>query len=449
MSLFYLLSGLAVAVLLLIISISRWSWPPLFSLLLAALGLGFYFGLSGAEVIAAVSSGFGGILAGIGLVVVLGSIIGVALERSGAALVIAETVLAWFGPQRPALAMAIIGALVSIPVFCDSGFVLLAGVSRSLAKKSGQSLGVLSLALAAGLYTTHTLVPPTPGPIAAAGQLGADAYLGTIMLLGGLLTIPLVLLATWLSKRLGASLQLEALTQAEESPQLPLALPSPWLSFLPLLLPILLIAMGTISSFFDWKNSVAALFRFAGQPVVALFLGCLPALWLARKAAASWSEWTQKGIALSGPILIITGAGGAFGAVLKASPLQAAIEQSLGESTLSFPFLLLLAFTIAAVLKTAQGSSTNALVITAGMMAPLAAASALSGAFAYALLVLAIGGGAMTVSHANDSYFWVVSKFSGMPLGQAYRSYTLLTGIMGLAVLGLVLLLSVAYTGLG
>ncbi|MEM9837310.1 MAG: GntP family permease [Bacteroidota bacterium] len=448
-----LLLPIVLAIVFIIVSISRWAWHPVFSLLVASLGLGFVFGLDGATTVQTVSQGFGSILGGIGLIVVFGSIIGVALEKSGAAVQIAERVLQWFGPRRPALAVAVIGALTSIPVFCDSGFILLNGLNKSLAKRSGASLGVLSLSLAAGLYTTHTLVPPTPGPIAAAGQLGADDYIGTIMLLGVVVAIPVIYfsyrMSTWLGQRItvtttqktgdftGASLENTANLPKEESVP-----PSLGLSFLPLLLPIVLIAAGTVVRFIEWQHPLADLVLFTGQPLMALLLACLPAYLLARKQG-EWSAWCTQGVKLAGPILIITGAGGAFGAILKASALQRAIEDSLGQQQLSFTLLLCLAFVIAALLKTAQGSSTNALVITAGMMAPIAAATDLATGTEYALLVLAIGAGAMTVSHANDSYFWVVTRFSGIPVGQAYRTYTVLTGLMGLVSFLMVWLLSV------
>ncbi|MEL6356530.1 MAG: GntP family permease [Bacteroidota bacterium] len=441
-----LLIAILIAVVFIIVTISRFGWHPVFSLLVASLGLGFYFGLDGAAIISTIGNGFGSILSGIGLIVVLGSVIGVALEQSGAAVRIAEAVLDFFGPKRPALAVSVIGALVSIPVFCDSGFILLAGLNRSLARKSGEALGVLSLALAAGLYTTHTLVPPTPGPIAAAGQLGADDYLGTIMLLGGIISIPVIMLAYFLSKKLGNSLVVEEAEGTSAGAELVdnrqvKAMPL-WLSFAPLLLPILLIATGTLVKFSGAENILAKTALFFGQPLMSLLVGCLPAYWLSTRIKANFKAWTTKGVQLSGPILIITGAGGAFGAILKASPLQAAIKESLAGGQLSFLVLLLLAFAIAALLKTAQGSSTNALVITASLLAPLATVAGVSGAVQYALLVLAIGGGAMTVSHANDSYFWVVTRFSGIPVGQAYRSYTLLTGLMGLVTLGMVLVLA-------
>lgn len=441
---------IALGILFMVLSISRWDWHPVFSLLVTSVGLGFAFGLDGSTIVRTMSSGFGNILGYIGLIVVFGSIIGVALERSGAALRIAEFILDLIGPKHPALAVAVIGALTSIPVFCDSGFILLSGLNKSLAKRSGEPLGVLALSLAAGLYTTHTLVPPTPGPIAAAGQLGAENYLGTIMLLGLLVSVPVVLVAHGLSKWLGRSLVLEPLgseaedfnvAKVEQGSHVDRVPPSLIVSFLPLVLPILLIAAATVVQFMNWKGLVAEVLLFIGQPLVALLLACIPAWLLARPQTKEWIQWSSAGVELSGPILIITGAGGAFGAILKASPLQTELDVLLAGSVLSYTALLLLAFTIAALLKTAQGSSTTALVVTAGMLSPLVAALGLTESSEFALIVLSIGAGAMTVSHANDSYFWVVTRFSGIPVGQAYRSYTLMTGLMGLVSMGMILLL--------
>ncbi len=153
--------------------------------------MGLIAGLSPQDVIKAITGGFGGTLGGIGIVIAAGTIIGFILERSGAALVMANTVLRWVGETRSVLAMAFTGSIVSIPVFCDSGFVVLSPLNRSLAEKSNQSLSIFAIALSMGLYSTHVFVPPTPGPIAAAAALGAD--LGMVILLGLLVSIPCVL----------------------------------------------------------------------------------------------------------------------------------------------------------------------------------------------------------------------------------------------------------------
>ncbi|RMF03776.1 MAG: GntP family permease [Bacteroidetes bacterium] len=428
-----LLLLIAVAIAFIVLASARWHWHPFLALLTATLGLGLVVGLAPMQVIEAINQGFGGVLGYIGLIVVLGSMIGLILEKSGAALRIAQLILRLLGPKRPALAMAIIGAIVSIPVFCDSGFIILSGLNQALAKQTGKKRATLALALAAGLYTTHTLVPPTPGPIAAAGNLGATAHLGLIMLLGGALAIPTLLIAWWFARRTGAQIEVEELasTIAEQA-----ALPSTLRALLPIVLPIVLIALAASLGFVGYAGPGAIWIAFLGHPLLALFLGLLAALALLPSWSSEYlSGWLAEGIALAGPILVITGAGGAFGGVLKATPLAALIESWLAGGQFAGGFFLLIAFLLAALLKTAQGSSTNALVITSSMLAPLLAAVGFTEPVELALIVMALGGGAMTVSHANDSYFWVVTRFSGIPLGAAYRSYTLMTGLQGITVL--------------
>ncbi len=306
----------------------------------------------------------------------------------------------------------------------------------ALALRAGTKLAPLALSLAGGLYLTHTLIPPTPGPLAAAANLGATEYIGTIMGLGLVVCLP-VLFVIWKSAAwLGARIPAQPPTATEASPETtPDLLPS----LLPLLTPIVLIALGSVLQLTTAPGGFADFLRWWCEPTVALALGCIPALLL--PSATPKTEWIKDGLNLAGPILIITGLGGAFGAILKASSLATDVAAWVGEAALSGSALLGLGFAIAALLKTAQGSSTGALVIASGIVAPLLPLAGFSSATDLALLTLAIGGGAMTVSHANDSYFWVVSRFSGIEVADAYRSYTPLTAVMGVSVLVTVLLL--------
>ena len=443
-----LLLAIFLAIVFVVISCSRWRWHPFLVLLLASIGLGLAAGISPLEVADTLKSGFGSILASIGIIVVLGAIIGVALERSGAAIKLAQLILKLVGPKRPALAMTLVGALVSIPVFCDTGFIILSRLNRAIAAKSGLAPATLTLALAGGLYTTHTLVPPTPGPLAAADLLGASDYIGTLMLMGLLFSLPCLLVVWQFARRRGPQLTLTELEEAvvEEEGR---SLPSGWMSVLPILLPILLIAIGTLLEFLALEGTWVDWLRLLGQPVIALLLGlfvCLPLFRFintgaeGNTASTRFADWVAEGIKLAGPILVLTGAGGAFGAVLKATTLKTTIEGWLGEASLGGISLLILAFGLAALLKTAQGSSTNAIQISAAFMASFAALAGFDSAFELSLLVVAIGAGAMTVSHANDSYFWVVSKFSGLDLRESYSSYTPMTGLQGLTVLATVIL---------
>jgi GntP family gluconate:H+ symporter len=434
-----LLLAIIAAIVLIIVLSARLGVHPLISLLSATLFLGLIAGMPLSDLIIAINDGFGGLMGYIGLIVVFGSIIGYILEKSGAAHRLAIALLSSVGQGRPALTMSAIGAITSIPVFCDSGFIILSGLNDAVARQSGVKKGVLALSLSAGLYTTHTLVPPTPGPIAAAGNLGAADYLGTIMLLGLLVALPTMLVAVFLAKRLGQQLELPELVK--EAPETD-TLPPLGRSVLPILLPILLIAAGSVLKLLGYEGPGTPVLLFLSHPLIALILGTVAALWLMPKwDSPHLSGWIGEGIKLAGPILIITGAGGAFGGVLKATPVAELVEGSLGSGGYAGAGVLVVAFLIAAFLKTAQGSSTNALVITSSLLAPVALQLGMESPVELSLLVLAIGGGAMTVSHANDSYFWVVTQFSGMEMREAYRSFTLITAAQGVTVLVGVLML--------
>ncbi len=425
-----------IALVAMIVASARFRVHPFFSLLVAAICIGFSTGLNAEALLAALQKGFGDLMGYIGLVVVLGSILGVALEKSGAALRLADGVLTLIGRKRPALAMSLIGALVGIPVFCDSGFIILSGLKNALAKKTQAAKATLALALASGLYASHTLIPPTPGPIAAAGNLGASDYLGLVMLLGMVVAIPGTGIAYWWANKRGPGIQTQLSPIAEPDEK---AVPGLLISALPLVVPILLIAFASVVSLAKWEGGLADLIRFSGQPVIALLLGT--ALAFAAFPAPEKAGWVEDGVKLAGPILIITGAGGALGGVLKATPLAKELGDSIAGAPHSGFVFLGMAFLLAALLKTMQGSSTSSLVITTSILAPLLPAAGFDSGIELSLMVLATGCGAMTVSHANDSYFWVVTQFSGISVRDAYRSYTVMTGLQGLAAISTVMLL--------
>lgn len=403
--------------------------------------MGFTTGIDGLAIVKLISSGFGSILAGIGLIVVLGTIIGVFVERSGALDAISAFVLKIVGSANTITAMTVLGAVVSVPVFCDSGFIILSKLSKTLARRGGVNSAPLSLALAAGLYTTHTLIPPTPGPIAVAGNLAIADQLGMIVLTGILVSIPVLLISMLLSKKLGGSIEVkdeeEPIEEEKESSMNIL-----WAAA-PILIPILLITFASFVKLFAFSENVTGLVFFLGNPIVALLIGCF--LGMAQVTpVVKWDqqqELFKKGIIQAGPIILITGVGGAFGSVLKATALSDLLSSGLGGAELTFAMVLVIAFVLAAVLKTAQGSSTSALVIASAILAPVVAHLGVTNPFHLSLLVMAFGGGAMTVSHANDSYFWVVTQFSGFSLKQGYRGFTLLTLTQGLTTLTVVLVL--------
>lgn len=410
---------------------------------LVLIGISFLYGIAigvpGLEVIKLVKGGFGGTLTNIGLVIVAGTIMGTVLEKTGAALAMTQAILKVVGVKRAPLAMNAAGYVVSIPVFCDSGFVILNPLNKSLAKETGTSMAVMAVALATGLYATHVMVPPTPGPLAAASALGAD--LGKVILYGLVVAVPASLAGLiWALK---VAKKYPVAPDVRESYSEIVAkygkLPNTVLAFLPIVVPLVLIFLKTVAEYPTkpfGTGEIQRVFGFFGDPVVALIVGMLLSLLLVRRGEMkeALSSWMGEGIRSSAIILVITAAGGSFGAVLAKSPLVDFIKENLAV----LPLGLLLPFIISAALKSAQGSSTVAIVTTSGIVAPMLASLGIDPA----LTTIAIGAGAMVVSHANDSFFWVVSQFSGMPVNTAYKVYTTATAVEGGVAIVAVLLLN-------
>lgn len=416
---------------------SKLKLHPFLALLIAAFGYGIGCRQMALEdVVKSVNEGFGGTVGQIGIVILAGSVIGTFLERSGGALKLAKRTVELVGPKNVSLAMSVIGYIVSIPVFCDSAFILLSPLAKSLASKAKVPLAAAAMALSLGLYATHTMVPPTPGPVAAAGLLGAD--LGKVILLGLIVSIP-ALLASWLfSVKIAGRIKLDTEQQpGPESAPIPVAdAPSAGKSLVPILLPIVLILLRSVSiSLGDGhplgQGRLAEIAQFVGQPAVALLVGVFLAFLLPRKLAAhmlSPSGWIGEAVTAAATIIVITGCGGAFGKVLQNAHIADVVSQYLGNGAawgVWLPFLL------AAAIKTAQGSSTVAIITTATIVAPMLEPLGLAAPTGRALAVVAIGAGSMVVSHANDSYFWVVTQLSGMSVQQGYRLQTLGTLVEG------------------
>lgn len=411
---------------------------PFLALLIAAFAFGIFSGMPLADVVKSVNDGFGGTIGYIGIVILAGAIIGTFLERSGGAFRLAESILKVTGERNVPATMSIMGFVVSIPVFCDSGFVILSSLNKALTRRAGITLATTAIALSLGLYATHTMVPPTPGPIAAAGIIGADLGL---VILWGLLVAAIACFAGWIfavtvASRIYISPDDELPGEAVKSPA-PVATadsPGPVKSLLPILIPIVLIVVRSIAEFptkpFGTGTAYTVL-GFIGQPTVALLIGVALAMLLPKKlerAMLGDKGWVGDAILAAATIIIITGAGGAFGKVLQNSGIAAVVGDTLADTRIG----IILPFLIAAGIKTAQGSSTVSIITTAGLMAPLLAPLGLDGDTAKALVVVAIGAGAMVVSHANDSFFWVVTQFSNMDPPTGYKLQTVGTLVEGL-----------------
>ena len=434
----------AAAIVLMVVAIARWKVHPFLAIMGTAIMLAVLLGVPYADIPDVIGKGFGGVFSGIALVIILGTLIGSVLEHTDGAVALARAVERVVGKRHPRLAMMLIGWIVSIPVFCDSGFVLVSPIGKSLAHRSNTSPVPLMLALAAGLFASHVFIPPTPGPVAAAGMVGLENNLLLVIGMGIVISllslIPAYFFAGHIGKRVQAAEPTSDVLATEDEHRC-----SATLAFLPIVLPIVLIALGSVAALVNMPTDVTAVFTFLGKPSIALIialLSCLPLL-MQQKMTGQFYDITQSSLKTAGPIIFITAAGGVLGAVVVASGFVDIIKES-GDSLkvlgVVFPFL------IAAILKSAQGSSTVAITTTASMMGMFSDSSSMMNALGFTtplaatLVVMAIGAGAMTVSHANDSYFWVVTGFGGIKAGDGYRTMTLMTLIMGITAIALIAL---------
>lgn len=441
MSSIYLFGVIFLAVLVMIIAISKFNLHPFIVLVVISIAVGLACGLDTVTVINTVKTGFGNILASIGIVILCGTIIGTILEKTGAALTMANTILKIVGKKRSVVTMGAMGYVTGIPVFCDSGFVVLSPISRALAAQSNTSLAVMATALSGGLYATHCLVPPTPGPIAMAGTLEAD--LGLTILIGLLISIPAVAVVILYATKVSSKIDIPANPEytIEELTEKYGKLPGALHSFSPILLPIILIGLSSIASLPSLpfgQGFVYTFLNFIGNPVVALLLGVFLSMTLIPKSERKNTlDWVTKGVTDSAAIIAITGAGGSFGEILKLLPIADATTGLLATG-----LGVLVPFVIAMILKLAMGASTVAMITTAGMVAPMLSNMGLTSPLGRVLVVMAIGAGSMVASHANDSYFWVVSQFSNMKTSEAYRCQTGMTAVMGFTVIVIVYIVS-------
>ncbi len=428
MTIVYLLISIALIVLF----TAKYKIHPFIVLFLTAILYGLLAGMPLNEIVVSVNQGFGNTLGNIGLLIVLGVIIGAFLENSGGAYRLAEKVLSITGRKRVPAAMGSIGYFVSIPVFADSGFLLLSPLTKSLCKKAGLTLSASAVALAIGLTASHTMVPPTPGPIAAAGILNAD--IGLVMLLGIPVSALALVVVILFAVRYVAGTYIDPNPDIDEATidERMRTAPGTLKSSLPVVVPIVLIVSRSLIRALDGESEyfLKDFLLFIGEPVIALLIGMFLSFLLPKhpdREMFSTSGWVGKAITSAASILLITGAGGMFGRVLQNSGIADVLGSTLSDVNLSIwlPFLL------AAAIKTAQGSSTVALITAASILMPMMATLGFNSEIQKAVVVLAIGAGSAVFSHANDSYFWVVTQMSGMDVKTGYRLFSLSTLILG------------------
>ena len=437
---FPLIIAFVLAIVVMIVAISKYKIHPFLSIMSVSLILALIAGIPLGDIANVIGAGFSGTFSSIGIVIILGALIGTVLEKTGAALKLADMVVKLVGQKNPELAIELMGWVVSIPVFCDSGFVILDPIRRAMVRRTRTSSVAMTVALSAGLYISHVFIPPTPGPIAAANTLGIGDNLLLVMGMGVLASILPLIAGLLFAKYIGKSVKsadetgdsAETAKTYEELVASFGKLPGGFDALAPIIVPIVLMALGSIASMAGWTGIAFDLFNFLGKPIIALAVGTIFAViqLAATKKLGEFYDLTNDTLKVTGPILFVTAAGGVLGKVIATSDMVNFITEHatvLGSVGIFFPFLL------AAILKSAQGSSTVAITTTAGIVAPLLGAIGMSTPAEIALVVMAIGAGAMTVSHANDSYFWVVTNFGQMTPEQGYKTQTMLTLVLGLA----------------
>ena len=420
---------LALSILFIIITTSKFNWHPIFSLFFACFLCGILMGLPLFEIINSIKNGFGNTLKSIGLIIVFSIIMGEFLKESGSIKMFGNLILSKF-KNNSILSLNFLGLFLGIVVFCDSGFLILNSISKSIVSSSNISLASLNLSLSGGLYTSHTLIPPTPGPLAAISNLNANQYIGYAIIIGSIVSIPSSLISFFYAKKFSKNIQID-LNKIKKINNKKLILP-----FLVILTPTLLIGSSTFLNIIEPNensNSIFQILKILGNPLIAISIGTIICFLLPSKSQNNKKKWIQNSLKISGPILILTSLGGAFGEVLKNSDLSNIINQSAINLSLSPIYILFLSFIVCALLKTSQGSSTSSLIIGSSILFPILQSMNISDPWMIALIVASLGSGAMTVSHANDSYFWIVTQSTSLNISEGYKKFTLMTLLQGIA----------------
>ncbi|MGP3953735.1 GntP family permease [Streptomyces sp. 7N604] len=460
-----LLTVAALGIVLLLVLIIKVRLQPFVALLAVSIAVGLGAGLSVTELfgtvqksdaVSLIETGMGGILGHVAIIIGLGTMLGAILEVSGGAEVLSSRLLNLFGEKRAPLAMGLTGLIFGIPVFFDVGIFVLAPIVYAAAKRSGKSILLYCMPLLAGLSMTHAFLPPHPGPVAAAGLLKVD--LGWVILMGILVGIPSVLAAwvyaSWIGKRLFVAVPQDMVEAAEEAkaavaaeqaaagrrslgspmPQARGEAPVPLSTVLLIIgTPLVLILAATFSSIALDPSTLRSVIEFFGHPFVALTLALLLAYYLLG-IRRGWSRKSLERVSTSslkpvGNILLVVGAGGVFGAVLKGSGVAQALSDTFNDVGLP---VIVLAWLISVVLRVAQGSATVAIVTTAGIVLPLVEGGHHSQAF-LALIIMAISAGSIFASHVNDGGFWIVAKYFGISVRDTLKSWTVLETVLSVA----------------
>lgn len=432
MNLFTISALVIISIIAIIILTSRFKIHAFVALFLVSLFLAFTT-LPVRTIITTIKEGFGTTMGSIGFLIILGAMIGIILDKTGGTMSIAGYILSKTGDRRSAAALGITGFVTGLPIFCDSGFIILSGLAKSLSARAKIAMPFMATVLACSLYSVHCLIPPHPGALAAAGLF--DVNIGYLIITGIFFAIPGALAAyfwsRWRTK--GKSMAPADEIHHDFRKGSEKDLPPVLLSFLPIIIPLLLITVKSLLNLIDkeGQNLISKIFFLPGEPIIALSVGvALSLLLIKKKTISSLNSLFSEAILKAGPILVVTAAGGMFGMVIKSTGVGEAMGKMLSGTTIG----LLVPYLIASVMKTAQGSSTVAIITAASFVSPMLSMLGLDTEWGRLLAMLAMGAGSMSVSHANDSFFWVVNNFGELTIDTTLKVYSSATFIMSIVV---------------
>ena len=408
----------------------RFKIKPFLTLLIASFLSGIFLKIDILETLYLISKGFYSIVLIIGPIIIIGTVLGKFLNETGTSKKMVNTFISYFGIDNISLSLNLIGLIISIPVFCDAAFILMSSIVKDLSKITKKNIILLSVCLATGLYSAHVFIPPTPGPIAASAIINAD--IGLLFLIGIVVGIIVSISGYVWMKFL---FKKEFKINPGEIKSHDFTSDRSIVSFLPVIVPILLISTSTIIKYPKLdinKLPFLKIFEIIGKPEIALLIGFIITLiFLKKDEIQSTPQWIIKSLKNSFGILLITGAGGALGYIIRESGIIDNLNLNIATGLAS----IFSVFILATIIKTIQGSSTVAIVTTCAITAPILQSIGMTSELEKVILIISIGSGAMTISHVNDSYFWVVTKYSNIEMNDVlkyFSSATLIQGLTGL-----------------
>ena len=427
---FYLL----IAVVLIIILTSRFKFNPAISLLIAAFFLGLILELNLIEIFVLVYDGIWNSVKGIGLIILFSCIIGQFLKESNSIKNFGNLLIKSL-KSNSILSLNILGLFIGTVVFCDSAFLILNGISRSIASTSSISLNSLNLSLAGGLYSSHTLIPPTPGPIAAISNFNLLDNIGMVMILGVIVAIPSSIISYLFAKKIIVKSKLINIKTSQKiiKPHI--------LAYLSIIIPLVLISLNTLTNLVD-KNEFILLqntFRLIGNPISALLLGSIFSYLIPRENRNN-IEIIKNSFKDFIPIILITSSGAGFANIIKNSEIVSLLPGLINIEGSDIIYICIIGFICSSIIKTSQGSSTSSIIIVSAILFPMIQDFKLE-SIELSMIILSIGAGSMMISHVNDSYFWIVLKKTKLNLLDGIKYYTLMTTIQSLGTLLVIIML--------